>query len=285
MSPLIKTIALVCKQQNEKTEEFSKNVTEWLQNRGIQVTITHHSPAKNKNSALKKSDLILVLGGDGTFVSVARSLVGSGIPLCGVNFGRVGFLTELTTESWEKGLESALDGSIAISKRMSLSYSLVRKEKVVLKGEVVNDVVVTRGRKARLTQYEVSFDSQPFIPIRADGLIVATPTGSTGYACSAGGPILHPNISAYVVTAVCPFLCTFPPIVEGASTRLAVRVGATTSDTHLTLDGQETYPLHGGDMLFIQGEPDRLFFAEMGQLPYTKRLQRAGFISGFRKPE
>ena len=153
-----------------------------------------------------------------------------------------------------------------------------RDNQVLYQGEVINDVVVTRGRLARLVHLELELDHAPFMVLRSDGIILSTPTGSTGYAGSAGGPIVLPGINAYVVAAICPFLSSFPPLMLGAESLFSIRVDASGTDQHLSLDGQATYELQPGDCLEVQGYADRFLLAEMGVNSYFQRLQAVGLI-------
>lgn len=273
----VSSLALVVKEGNAAAEHEAEAVARWLEARRVPF---HLLTATGDLSALEipQVDLVLALSGDGTIVALARHLLGRHIPLAGVNFGRVGFLAELGPRSWAGGLERMLDRGVMVESRMTLSYALRRNNQVLYQGEVINDVVVTRGRLARLVHLELELDQAPFMVLRSDGIILSTPTGSTGYAGSAGGPIVLPSINAYVVAAICPFLSSFPPLMLGAESLFSVRMGTTGTDLHLSLDGQATYELQPGDTLEVQGCADRFQLADMGVNSYFQRLQDVGLI-------
>jgi NAD+ kinase len=231
------------------------------------------------------ADILLVFGGDGTFVSIARQCLEFGIPIAGINFGRVGFLAELTGATWEEALAAACERGFSVEARMTLRYALFRENVRVRQGEVVNDVVVTRGRAARLVNLHLGVNGTPFVSLRADGVIFSTPTGSTAYSGSAGGSLLSPALNAYVVAAVCPYLSSFPPLVLSADTVFSLTVDEATEDLYLTLDGQEVFPLLEGDRLDIAGVPERLLVADFGRKNYFRRLLQAGFVQEMKRLE
>lgn len=268
----VASVALMAKEGNHPAEAACCNVERWLRDRGVSVR------SCGRSGEGFAADLILVFGGDGTMVSMARRALGTGIPLAGVNFGRVGFLTELSGRDWEEKLIEALNRGLAVEARMSLRYDLYRDGAVLRTGEVINDVVVTRGKVARLVNLFVAVNDTPFVSLRSDGLIVSTPTGSSGYAGSAGGPLLMPGFNAYVVAAICPFLSSFPPLVFSPDTVFSVTVGEAAPDLYLTLDGQEAHPLAEGDRLEVRGVPERFFMADFGLKNYFERLREVGFV-------
>lgn len=275
----ISSIVLAPKKGHQAAGALCREVELWLRARGVPVHVYNH--LKDPSSVVgncPQADLILIFGGDGTIVSVAREVLGRGIPVAGVNFGRVGFLAELSEDSWEINLARALERGLAIEARMSLRFSLYRSEQLIHEGEVINDAVVTRGKVARLVSLFLGVNNEPFIALRSDGLILSTPTGSSGYAGSAGGPLLTPRFNAYVVAAICPYLSSFPPLVLSPETVFSVTVGEAAPDLYLTLDGHEAYPLAEGDRLEVKGEPARFFMADFGLKSYFERLRLAGFV-------
>jgi NAD+ kinase len=167
---------------------------------------------------------------------------------------------------------------------MTLRWRLTCQGGVLREGEVVNDVVVTRGKVARLTHLGLEINNRPFVTLRSDGLILSTPTGATGYAGSAGGPLLLPTLNAYVVAAICPYLSSFPPLALTPETMFSVRVAEAASDLYLTLDGQEVHAMGEGDRLDVWGEPDRLLMVDFGLKSYFDRLKRVGFVQETKTP-
>lgn len=270
---------LVVKEGNRAGLRACARVETWLKERGVRCRVLLHPRDHVVHSLLPETDLLITFAGDGTMISAARQLVGMNLPVAGINFGRVGFLAELSEGGWEEAFRSALASGFRTEKRMALRYSLHRASGGGRQeGEVVNDVVVTRGRVARLASLGLGINNVPFVTLRSDGLIVSTPTGASGYAGSAGGPLVLPTLNAYVVAAICPYLSSFPPMVLNHETVLSVTVGEAAPDLYLTLDGQEAYPLAEGDRLEVSGAPDRILLADFGINGYFSRLLQAGFV-------
>ncbi len=274
----VSSLALVVKEGNPAAERLARIIESWLRDRGVPVWTAAHGGDRRCCDALPAVDLVLAFGGDGTLVSVARQLMGRRIPLAGANFGRVGFLAEFPRENWEKPLTAILENGIRAEERMALRYSLTRGNCEIQAGLVVNDVVVTRGKLARLANLTLGVNDAHFMELRSDGLILSTPTGSTGYAGSAGGSLLMPQLNAYIVAAICPYLSSFPPLVLDADTVFSVTVGEAGTDLFLTLDGQHTHPLTVGDTIRAQGVPGSFLVADLGLTGYFERLQLVGFV-------
>lgn len=277
----IRSVTLVVKAGLESAARMSEVVETWFTHRGVPVRRFFHPTDCLPDCLGPERDLLLVFGGDGTVVSLSRYTLGMGIPVAGINFGRVGFLTELTPDDWEAPLERALEHGVRLQPRMSLCYHVKRKGELLYEGEVVNDVVVTRGKVARLVSLELAVNGQHFVFLRSDGLIMSTPTGASGYACSAGGPLLQPSINAYVVAAICPYLSSFPPLTIKPETVFSVRVAESAPDLYLTIDGQEARDLHEGDLLEVWGRPERILMADFGLKNYFERLRLVGFVQEF----
>jgi NAD+ kinase len=272
-------LALVVKKGNRRAEAACADIAVMLTGRGIPFSTAFH-PDDDPAARLPPGvGLILVLGGDGTFVAVARRCLDRDIPMGGVNFGRVGFLNELSPENCVAVLEKALDAGLATQKRMSLHYTLLRGKERRLRGEAINDVVLTRGQVARLCNLRLSVDGRPFVGLRSDGLIFSTPVGSSGYSGSAGGPLMAPELNAYTVTAICPYLNGFHPLALCPETVFSVRIEEPSPNSYLTVDGQESHPLAGGDVLEVYGLRERLIMADFKAAGYFERLLQRGFAS------
>jgi NAD+ kinase len=272
------SVALMVKGGNQPAKATCRNVEQWLRARGVCVLSCGCNDGSFLCDDCADADLVLVFGGDGTIVTVAHDMLGTGIALAGVNFGQVGFLAELSEENWQRQLGEVLEKGLLVEPRMSLRYELSRNGRRILCGEVINDAVVTRGKVARLLNLILKVNDAPFILLRSDGLIFATPTGSSGYAGSAGGPILMPGLNAYVAAAICPYLNNFPPLVLSPETVFSVTVAEAFPDVYLTFDGHETHPLEPGDRLEVRGAPERFFMADFGLKNYFERLCEVGFV-------
>lgn len=199
----------------------------------------------------EKADLVVVLGGDGTLISVARLMVDREVPIVGVNLGSLGFLTETTLAEMYPLLENCLSGRYDISERMMLQADIVRNEEIIASYKVLNDVVINKGALARIIELETMIDGNYLTRFRADGLIVSSPTGSTGYSLAAQGPVVHPSLDCLLVTPICPHTLTNRPIVVGGDSSLAVSLKSKNEDVFLTLDGQIKLDLESGDTIMI----------------------------------
>lgn len=205
-------------------------------------------------------DLILVLGGDGTMIATSRLVVAHpvDIPLMGVNFGGLGYLTEFTLEDIFPALRLVLEGQAQIGSRMMLAVDLIRAGGEVQAFSLVNDAVVNKSALARIIEIDTNVDNVHLSTFRADGIIVATPTGSTAYSLSAGGPIVHPSMDAILITPICPHTLTNRPLVLPGESVVALRVKQTPEDVTLTLDGQIGIPLTPQDSIRVRAN-DRRF--------------------------
>jgi NAD+ kinase len=193
-----------------------------------------------------------VLGGDGTLLSVAREMGARQIPILGVNLGSLGFLTDVALKDLYSTLEAILAGEAAIDPRMMLEAELVRKGESVASGIVLNDVVITKGAIARIIELAVEVNKQFVAVVRADGLIVSTPTGSTAYSLAAGGPILYPNLDAIILTPICPHTLTYRPVVIPDQAEIELTLRGTSSEVYVTFDGQSALLLHPGDVVLAR---------------------------------
>ena len=229
-----------------------------LSARGIHVyleanTATHAEITGFTTIALdeiaQKADLAIVMGGDGTMLSVARSLVDTDIPLVGVNRGRFGFLTDLRTEDMLATIDRMLDGEFIKEPRMLLEAQIMRQDKVLESGYALNDVVIKSG--LRLLELEVLIDQNFVYKQRADGLIITTPTGTTAYALSAGGPILHPNLEAISLVPICPHTLSNRPIAVNSTSKIEIHL-MQFDEAQLSFDGQHQVVLKVGDTIKLQ---------------------------------
>ncbi|MCS6885695.1 MAG: NAD(+)/NADH kinase [Acidobacteriota bacterium] len=227
----------------------NKNIKIWTEVRSKPYLHEQVSFASRAEMALK-CDLIIVLGGDGTMLSVAREIERN-IPVLGVNFGRLGYLTEFPVEELLPTLERFLIGDYCLDRRMRLQAELVRHNSTAATYCVLNDVVVNKAALARMIELECRIDDKLVNHFRADGLIVSTPTGSTAYSLSAGGPIIHPAINAVVITPICPHTLTNRPIVADSNLTIELLLLSPSDEVTLTLDGQMGIPLQAGDRIRV----------------------------------
>src|SRR3989441_1791658 len=261
----IKRIGVVVKPHQPDALETLCRVTEWLSERGIQLIglaeIAHEQIKQKtgctvevvKDEQLGPSvDLILVLGGDGTMISTARMIGDAAVPVIGVNYGGLGYLAEFPIEELFSALEAILSGEYRVQERVMLAVELWRGEQLITRNRVLNDVVVNKSALARIIEIEAYIDSQFVNLFRADGLIVATPTGSTAYNLSAGGPVIYPSMNAMVITPICPFTLSNRPIVVPDDSVIEVRLITEKEEVALTLDGQVGVSLQAQDRVVIR---------------------------------
>jgi NAD+ kinase len=227
----------------------------------------------SRSTLAREVDLIVVLGGDGTMLSVTRGDLGS-TPVLGINMGYLGFLTEHSAEELFPMVDAALKGEVSIQKRERLLVSVTTAGGAEVTNYVLNDAVVNKSAVARMVNLAVFVDGELLSRFRADGLIVATPTGSTAYNLSAGGPILFPTLDVIVVTPICPHTLTNRPIVLSLNSVIEVRLESPSEEVFLTLDGQEGFPLTPSDTIRIQRSPDPVFLVEQPSRTYFQVLHR-----------
>lgn len=248
-------IAIVCKPQKEELGRILPDLISWLRQRGYDPILDHEggqytpaAPAVDRTDLPQyKPELIIVLGGDGTLLSVGRIFAATGTPILSVNLGYLGFLTEVRLGDLYATLESWCHDCHQIEARAMLHAELWREGRIHAEFEALNDAVVTKGDIARMGDFAVELDGKTVAKFRADGVIVSTPTGSTAYSLAANGPILTPNVDAMVVTPICPHLLTLRPIVVRGDASLTVRVEGIPNVALLTVDGQRAIELQVSD--------------------------------------
>jgi NAD+ kinase len=260
MKSVFNTVALIGKYTNPEIREPLLVLAGFLRERGVDVIVeekTAHSlnikdyPGVHLNAIGARADLAVVLGGDGTMLAVGRGLVDSSIPLVGVNRGRFGFLTDVTTESMLETMHSILAGAYTLEDRILLGATVVRKGEVVREGCAFNDVVVSKGEMARLIELEVTIDGEFVHRQRSDGLIVTTPTGTTAYALSAGGPLLHPTLEAIALVPICPHTLSNRPFAINSSSVVEITL-VHADDGRVHFDGQLGADLYMGDKVVVK---------------------------------
>lgn len=283
MSEEKRSFLLMLRHGDDKAAALGRDIADWLTARGAAATLCEHRIGAGLDACQPQEgrpwDMILVLGGDGTFIGVARICLHLGIPLLGLNLGRVGFLAEGAV-NWRQRLEDLLAGRYSLSRRICLSYDVQRRGQSVASGVAVNDAVVSRGDMARLIRLAVLRAGERVGEMRADGLIVSTPTGSTAYGFSAGGPLVYPELQAFCLTPVCPFLNTFGPMVLPADAPLAIQVQEPRGEVRMTVDGQRAFGLQSGDEVRLTRSPDDLIMAQTaGCSSYFAKLANKGFFT------
>lgn len=263
------TIGIVLKPNHAQGEETFKKLSCWLSDRKKKVLILDPF----KSPALPRVDMVIVLGGDGTLLSVARWIAGGGIPILAVNMGSLGFLTEVTLSELYSSLEHVFKKEFVEDPRMMLECVIKRGKKVIKKPTVLNDIVVNKGPFARLIKMEVSVEGQFVTSLRGDGLIVSSSTGSTGYTLSSGGPIVHPSVDAIVLTPIAPHTLTNRPIVIPSDVEVRILLRNNEASPVVTFDGQGVFPLETNDQVCIRASASRLKLIHSPRRNYYQMLR------------
>ena len=268
MSPSLpfESIGIISRPRRSNLAAVVPPLLDWLESRGIKVfydTETAgalHDSAKGieRDQVAKNSQLLLVLGGDGTLLAAARVAAPLDIPILPINMGSLGFLTSFKLEEMYPALEETLAGRLPSSERVMLDVELEREGQVVERQTVLNEAVINKGALARMIEVELLIDGEFVCRYRVDGLIVATPTGSTAYSLSAGGPIVHPSVESWVITPICPHTLSDRPVVIRDSSEVEIDLSAGTESVFLTLDGQTGIPMQPADRVRMTRAAERL---------------------------
>ncbi len=280
MNPQVRRLGLILKRLDPRVRDVVADVIPWLQTRGVEVFLDRTPDLLQPmelnivppEELAKRVDAVAVFGGDGTLLYAARIVADRGVPILGVNLGSLGFLTEINLEDMHAALSSLLNGEYHLEDRMLLDVQVKKRESSVTRYLALNDAVINKGTLARIIDLEVSVNSQLVTLTRADGLIISTPTGSTGYSLSAGGPILYPTLAAFIVTPICPHTLTNRPVVvpDGAVVAVCLRHG---TDVMVTVDGQVGMPLEQGDSLRVCRASSVLHLVRFKDSPFFRLLR------------
>jgi NAD+ kinase len=255
----VEIAAIIAKPNVPLAATLLPELTAWLQQRNIRYRLDEVAAAYlgagdglPRERVTDDVHLVIVLGGDGTLISAARSLGSRQVPLFAVNLGNLGFLTTITAEELYPELELVLQGDFRLGLRRMLQCRLERNGKTIASYAALNDAVITKASIARMIDVEVQVDDHFVSRFRADGLIISTPTGSTAYSLSAGGPIVFPSVEALLITPICPHMLTHRPVLVPEHSHIQIRNRALDSDAYLTIDGQTGTPLLEGDIVLCE---------------------------------
>ena len=271
------TVGLIPRLASEAAAELAREMVHWLAEHGHQALVEAEAgvagvPSAQGKDIAARADLLVVLGGDGTLIHAASLCNRCEVPILGVNLGTLGFLTEVPRDRAIPMLEKALRGELPVSRRLMLDVEVRLRAQVRLTGSVLNDAVVSKNALSRLAKLEVTIDARPATTYEADGLIVATPTGSTAYSLSAAGPIVIPTLDAVLLTPICPHALTQRPVVLPPSSVVQVRV-ASPGEMFVTLDGTLGRPLELGEEVWIQQAKHRTLILRNPELDHFTILR------------
>jgi len=263
MTPAFKTIGLIGKYKSPDITQPLLKVGALLTKRGVKVLVDPLTASYTQDNGYlvlpleeigRTADLVVVLGGDGTMLNIACALALHDIALVGVNRGRLGFLTDISVDTMIETIGAILDGKYVTEERMMLEAEVLHDGSSMFKALAFNDVVVSKGGEDSMIEFEVKIDGRFLYALRGDGLIVATPTGSTAYALSAGGPIIHPALSAMALVPICPHTFSSRPIVISSDSAVEIIINHAL-DAHAHLDNHAHHQLHEQDRVVIRRHP------------------------------
>ena len=269
MADTFRTVGLIAKHGDARVVSTLEQLIRLLDDAGAEILIDEPSaaglpsfglPVLERDTLGERCDLVIVVAGDGTFLNAARSLVDYQVPLFGVNLGRLGFLADVMPSEMSEVLTAIFAGEYEEEQRFLLDVRVVRDGREVFGGAALNEVVAHKWHIARLIQFETFINGRLVNSQRSDGLIVATPTGSTAYALSGGGPILHPGLEAMVLVPICPHTLSSRPLVVTADSEFEIRMvtGGEEAEAQLTCDGQTTLELTPADRILVRRKEQRL---------------------------
>ncbi|MFQ5701405.1 MAG: NAD(+)/NADH kinase [Acidobacteriota bacterium] len=276
------TIGLVFKPVPRKAAANLRDLTRWLGRKGIGLVMDRQTARLQGKTApwvprarmATETDMIVVVGGDGTLLSVARDIGRSRTPLLGVNFGSLGFLTEIPLDALRETLEMIFRGEYQVTRRIRLCVEILRGDHPIARHDVLNDVVVAKSALARILDISVEINGRFVTIFQADGLIVGTPTGSTAYSLSAGGPIVDPSVDGMILNPICPHTLTNRPIVARGDSLVDLSLAHNHGEVYVTLDGQVGAPFRTGDRIRIRKSRNPIRLIQLPQNNYFDVLRK-----------
>lgn len=278
-----RSIGIITKPNAESARDTLNRLLDYLADRGCSVILDEQIPADlnrhmfnraDRNTIGEQCDLAIVVGGDGTILNAVRSLVHAGVPLLGVNVGRLGFLADISPDDMERSLDDILDGSFHEERRILLEMKVYRDDKLIFEADAFNDVVVHIRDVARMIEFETHIDDDFVNHQRADGIVISTPTGSTAYALSSGGPILHANLDALALVPISPHTLSSRPLVVSADSHIDILVCNTKEGiAQATCDGHLSTDVHVGDHIKVKRKDDMITLLHPRQHNYFEILR------------
>ena len=280
----MESIGIIANLTKDKAAQTVAEVSGWLQERGIQTLITKDCMAAlgtdgcravDSEELVRQADGLIVFGGDGTLLNVARIPGAGNVPILAVNLGSLGFLTEVALDELYPALTKVLEGDFQLQERMMLRATLHNEgeKKIEAQSVALNDAVIRQGTFSRIIFLESYIDGEHVATYGADGLIIATPSGSTAHSLSAGGPIVHPGLSAFILTPICPHTLTVRPHIVSAESRVSIIIRSAHSNIMLTIDGQEAFDLYPNSVVEIDKAPETIKLISSRKRSYYEVLR------------
>lgn len=273
-------VGIVVKRENVAAVEMAREMVEKFDRSGIEFCSDRHTSQMLKCRCLEFDDMsqneldcVLAVGGDGTILSVARQVAKLCIPILGINMGHLGFLAEVDPLRYEEALKNLLKGQYTVEERTMVEATVFQDGDSSRELIALNDIVISKNSFARLLRFDVFVNEEHFSTFQADGVIVSSPTGSTAYSLSAGGPLVSPNIDAMLVTPICAHILSSRPLVVSGDDIIRVELNSSHSDIAITADGQETVKLGPKDVITIRKSPHKTRFVKLGNDSFYKVLK------------
>jgi len=279
-------IGIIAKKNKPETVTIAGDLAEWLRTKKVEVYIEeemgkllsqtrsqHYWKSIKREEIPTDIEMIVVLGGDGTLLSVARQVWNKNIPILGVNLGGLGFLTEITLDELYPVLEKVLRNDFEINEREVLNAGVIRNGKRIVEFIVLNDAVINKGALARIIDLETTINGEYLSTFRSDGLIISTPTGSTAYNLSAGGPIVYPSLHTIIITPICPHTLTIRPIIIPDDVKIRALLKSRDEEVTLTLDGQQGFTLEFEDVVEVGKAEGRILLIKSPYRQYFELLR------------
>jgi NAD+ kinase len=280
MTDIPKSVGIIYKYNFEPARRECTRLKDWLEDRGIVVFTEEMSPRTTSRTYVEEQtsipdtvDWVAVLGGDGTLLGAARKVGRYGLPILGINLGGLGFLTEMPAARLYEDMKRLIAGEVDIETRLMLQARVIRNGEELCRFSALNDVVINKGALARIIELGVSIDNRFLTTFRADGLIISTPTGSTGHNLSAGGPILYPTLEALLLTPICPFTLTHRPIILPSTASIEIRMSQPSEEVLITFDGQVGFDLVDDDRVVISKSEKKLRLIKSPNQDYFEILR------------
>lgn len=286
MRQIMKRIGIIAKQNKPEAVTISRQLIEWLKPKGVEVyleeglgkAVNLHETVSVKNTVKREEipaqvEMIIVLGGDGTLLSVARLVGTHQVPILGVNLGGLGFLTEITLDELYQVLERVLQGDFTADERVVLNTAVIRRGERLTEFMVLNDAVINKGALARIIDLETTINGEYLTTFKSDGLIISTPTGSTAYNLSAGGPIVYPSLHCIIITPICPHTLTNRPIMIPDDVVVRAILKSKQQEVVLTLDGQQGFVLEFEDVVEVRKAQGRILLIKSPYRHYFELLR------------
>lgn len=277
----IRSAGVVVKPHHRRSRDVAEELTAWLSRHRVAPVLDRQTAAllgrpggAERDAMAASTDLVVVVGGDGTLLSVARALGPARTPILGVNLGGLGFLTEVPLDDMYPVLRQVLAGRFTVERRMRIRASVIRAGRETARHDLLNDVVINKSALARILNIDVSVNGAYVTTYRADGLIVSTPTGSTAYSLSAGGPIVDPRMQAFLLTPICPHTLSNRPLVLPEKSVVEVGLRNNHEDVYVTVDGQVGFPLVGDDRVRARLAPTPVLLVQSGKDYFEVLRQR-----------